>query len=205
MNHVISHPAQAMLPLSRTLEAQEDLNNAIERDDLQDDEKQKLLTRHMDELARRKEEMTQKDVFPVQAQKLQQSSAEPFIPTQSKTQWRSIIIDSIPKNQRIRARGFLNYIEMVPDKLRWNDEGHLIVEGATVIPQSNIVDLVNYAVRDSLKRKVPHGWWEFINAIKNTNLPRDTALGKLGQAALSSKPVPVARTPLKRKTWSKVK
>ena len=207
MSHVISHPAKALVPLSKTLEAEQDLQKVILREDLAEDEKRKLLNTHMEEVDLRKKQMNEKDVFSVEHVPAATAAAACTSTTQQqpeiKTKWRSIIIESVPKTQKIRAKGFLNYIEMVPDKLSWNDRGQIVVDdGHRAIEGSNIVDLVNYAVRDALKRKAPRGWTEFVDAIKKTNLPRDTALGKLGQAALT----PRAATPVRRKQpWSKVK
>ena len=69
MNHVISHPSQAIPTLSRTLEAEEKLHCAIHRDDLPEEEKQKLIASSMGTLATRKQQMNEKDIFPVYAHK----------------------------------------------------------------------------------------------------------------------------------------
>ena len=129
--------------------------------------------------------MNDKDIVPVQCVKPSQGMAGTPTATgvPEMTRWHSMIIESVPKTQQMRAKNFLAYIKTVPDKMNWNEEGQLVV-GREVVDKSNILDLINYAVRDKLKRAPPDGWNEFVGALRHTNVPEFSAMGKMGQAAL---------------------
>ena len=78
------------------------------------------------------------------------------------------IIDSVPESLRQKARRLLDNIK---GTVSWNDRGEMLYRNAPV-PGSNIVDLVNDALR---KRKSfqPVGWKTFARDLKDVNAPMD--------------------------------
>ena len=78
------------------------------------------------------------------------------------------IIDSVPKTLKQKARRLLNKIK---GTVSWNDRGEMVYRNVPV-PGSNIVDLVNDALR---KRKSfqPVGWKMFARGLKDVNAPMD--------------------------------
>ena len=78
------------------------------------------------------------------------------------------IIDSVPKSLKQKARRLLDTIN---GTMSWNDRGEMLYRNAPV-PGSNIVDLVNDALR---KRKSfqPVGWKTFARRLHDVNAPMD--------------------------------
>ena len=78
------------------------------------------------------------------------------------------IIDSVPKTLKQKARRLLDKIK---GTVSWNDRGEMVYRNVPV-PGSNIVDLVNDALR---KRKSfqPVGWKMFARGLKDVNAPMD--------------------------------
>ena len=78
------------------------------------------------------------------------------------------IIDSVPKSLKPKARRLLDKIK---GTVSWNDRGEMVYRNVPV-PGSNIVDLVNDALR---KRKSfqPVGWKTFARGLKDVNAPMD--------------------------------
>ena len=82
----------------------------------------------------------------------------------------SEIIDSVPKIMRKKARRLLDKIR-TGSGVEWNDRGQLLINN-TVVPGSNIVDLVNDVLR---KRRYfePVGWQPFVRGLREMNVPMD--------------------------------
>ena len=78
------------------------------------------------------------------------------------------IVDSVPKSLKPKARRLLDKIK---GTVSWNDRGEMVYRNVSV-PGSNIVDLVNDALR---KRKSfqPVGWKTFARGLKDVNAPMD--------------------------------
>ena len=78
------------------------------------------------------------------------------------------IIDSVPKSLKPKARRLLDKIK---GTVSWNDRGEMVYKNV-LVPGSNIVDLVNDALR---KRKSfqPVGWKTFARGLKDVNAPMD--------------------------------
>ena len=71
---------------------------------------------------------------------------------------------------RKKARRLLNKIR-TGSGVEWNDRGQLLINN-TVVPGSNIVDLVNDVLR---KRRhfEPVGWQPFVRGLREMNVPMD--------------------------------
>ena len=81
------------------------------------------------------------------------------------------IIDSVPKTMQNRAKLLIQKLKDHSDVISWNDNGQLVLEGS-IVPNSNIVDLVNDVMR---KRKGfnPEHSNTFAKALAKINVPED--------------------------------
>ena len=81
------------------------------------------------------------------------------------------IIDSVPKTMQNRAKLLIQKLKDHLDIISWNDNGQLVLEGS-IVPNSNIVDLVNDVMR---KRKDfnPEHSNTFAKALAKINVPED--------------------------------
>ena len=85
------------------------------------------------------------------------------------------IIDSVPSSMKQRAKSLIKMIKSGTD-MTWNDKGELVYKDQ-VVPGTNIVDLVNDALR---KRKhfEPRGWETFTSGLRELNVPQDIVRNK---------------------------
>ena len=82
----------------------------------------------------------------------------------------SKIIDSVPKIMRKKARRLLDKIR-TGSGVEWNDRGQLLINN-TVVPGSNVVDLVNDVLRK--RRHFERvGWQPFVRGLGEMNVPMD--------------------------------
>lgn len=92
----------------------------------------------------------------------------------------SNVIEAFPRHVQSRARALIGYLRDLR-KVEWNDAGEIRIKGSNFIAGSNIVDLVQHAVRDKRRRMAtPRGWYEFKNMLIGSNVP----MSVLGQAML---------------------
>ena len=82
-----------------------------------------------------------------------------------------MIVRGIPKNMKTRAQALLARLKEREDAITWDDMGQVILKG-TLIPKSNICDLVSDAMR-SRKHFNPVGVREFYNVLNEINIPKD--------------------------------
>lgn len=75
----------------------------------------------------------------------------------------------IPKSYRKKAEILLDILLNNNDKISWKNDGSLVIDN-DVVENSNILDLVNYALR-SLKRSKPNGWDKFMATLKVIRVP----------------------------------
>lgn len=88
------------------------------------------------------------------------------------TKWIKSSIDDFNKTNKSRAKQFYSIIENSVGT-KWNSKGEILSnETNEFIPGSNILHLINY-VTSSIKpsQNIPVGFNEFINIIKNANVP----------------------------------
>ena len=89
-----------------------------------------------------------------------------------------ILLDSVPKTNRNKARILLQHVENTP-RITWNDQLELIVDGKKV-DGSNLTDLIHDFSRARTKVAPAIGWHEFANALRETNIPRE-AIGNVAR------------------------
>ncbi len=89
-----------------------------------------------------------------------------------------IIVRGIPRTMRTRAIALLERLKARPDVISWDDMGQVKIDG-TLIPKSNISDLVSSAMR-SRKYFDPVASREFFGVLSNLNVPRDLVRNEEG-------------------------
>ena len=82
-----------------------------------------------------------------------------------------MIVRGIPKNMKTRAQALLARLKEREDAITWDDRGQVILKG-TLIPKSNISDLISDAMR-SRKHFNPVGVREFYDVLYEINIPKD--------------------------------
>lgn len=79
-------------------------------------------------------------------------------------------MDHIPKTLRGKAESIIQTIKE-SDVLSWDTAGHLLYKG-TLVPNSNIADLINDSLRFRKTAKRPPGWGLFSKGVREINIPR---------------------------------
>ena len=95
------------------------------------------------------------------------------------------IVRGIPKTMRTRAIALLERLKARPDVISWDDMGQVKIDG-TLIPKSNISDLVSSAMR-SRKYFEPVASQEFFDVLSNLNVPRDLVRNEEGWKKVTQK------------------
>ncbi|CAF4869201.1 unnamed protein product [Pieris macdunnoughi] len=86
------------------------------------------------------------------------------------------ILNLIPKTYIKKGELLMESIQKHSEKLNWNKNGTVVVSGKE-IPGSNIIDLVNDALKPS-KKADPIGWESFSKFLNDINIPL-TYIGNL--------------------------
>ena len=137
------------------------ISDILQRDDVPDDEKQKLFNAHFErflELRRQKE--TQSLV------KKKEQRAEPQL-------YDADVVETITRTMRPRATALLSRLKAKPDVITWDKMGQVKIEGEIIL-NLNISDLVSDAMR-SRRNFNPTGSKEFFEVLNKLNLPKDLA------------------------------
>ena len=82
-----------------------------------------------------------------------------------------MIVRGIPKTMKTRAEALLAHLKGRGDIITWDDMGQVLLKG-TLIPKSNISDLISDAMRPR-KYFNPVGVREFYNVLNEINIPKD--------------------------------
>ena len=86
------------------------------------------------------------------------------------------ILESVPPTMKTRARQLVKKLKENKDLITWDDKAQLVYEGKP-IPGSNVVDLVNDALRHK-KNFNPHGWRLFAKALSDVNIPEGIVINE---------------------------
>lgn len=84
------------------------------------------------------------------------------------------IMDSIPAMYKRKAQVLVKYLrtsQSAAQRIRWDHEGRVTIDGV-LVPNSNIVDLINDAVR-SRKNFKANGQRQFIQSLRDIAVPRE--------------------------------
>jgi len=77
----------------------------------------------------------------------------------------------MPKIHREKANGLMDFLNK-SNELRVLDTGEVSINDV-ILPQSNIVNLVHDIVRDRPKAPGPLGFKNFVEFLRNSNIPKD--------------------------------
>lgn len=83
----------------------------------------------------------------------------------------NIILESIPKIYRTKAQLLLNHLKTNSDRVKWGVNGVVVIDGLK-IKDSNIIDLINDAVRHRKKVRAA-GRKEFAALLQDIQTPRE--------------------------------
>ena len=86
-----------------------------------------------------------------------------------KQKMREDIEISTPKIYQSRARMLYQSTEPF---IKFNERGEIYDEHGTLIENSRLEDLVQYAIRDRRRDILPVGWKAFVNVLRNNNVPK---------------------------------
>lgn len=81
----------------------------------------------------------------------------------------SYLLRLVPKTFKKKGEFLINAIVQNPDRIRWDNKGAVIIDNK-IIPNSNIVDLLNNILR-SLKRPKPLAWELFSKTLIDIGVP----------------------------------
>lgn len=87
----------------------------------------------------------------------------------TKDQLRQKVAAATPKPYQHRATTLFNFMK---DRIRVNLKGEVYKDDGEAIEGSNIVDLVQHAVRDRRRQITPVGWDLFKDYLKDENAPK---------------------------------
>ena len=107
----------------------------------------------------------------------------------------NVLMAGMPDSYKLPTKAFISYLEQNP-KITWTNDGALALDG-TKVPGSNLVDIVNYAVRKRRAVSEPIGWAPFNAFLKRNNAPQEFRIRSQPSAirpSLSSTSTP-RRTP----------
>ena len=88
---------------------------------------------------------------------------------QVKDQMRNSLAVSTPKPYLNRANALFQNLESF---LKFNEKGEIYSEGGNLIPGSRLEDLIQHAVRDRRRNITPKGWSDFLNILRDHNVPK---------------------------------
>jgi hypothetical protein len=87
------------------------------------------------------------------------------------------IVESVPKSYRAQARLLMKHLldNAVPDRINWDEDGVVTING-NIVKDSNIVELINDAMRERKTVKPPSGRAQFARLLRSLNT-RSSLLG----------------------------
>ena len=118
--------------MGTTMQKDTQISGILQRDDVTDDEKQKLFNTYFERYL----ELRRQEETPVMKE---ERRAEPQLSNAD-------VVESIPVTIRPRATALLSRLKAKPGVVTWDKMGQVKIEGET-IPGSNISDLVSDAMR----------------------------------------------------------
>lgn len=91
------------------------------------------------------------------------------LPSFTEDKMATRLLDSLGTVNKKKAQLLLQHIYDHPD-LAWNDHGEFVYQGQR-LEKSNLIDLVNDAIRKRKSSPPPYGWQQFVSALGKTNIP----------------------------------
>ena len=152
------------------------MNTLLQRNDIPDREKLVLYNQLLQQLLQQKTSTSLKSGSPLVTGPPLPPPPADGLPSRADEDRRQTriseeqTVESVPSNYRTKATSFLRYLKN--NQVHWTDDGSVVIRDQ-VIPGSNIIDIVNSAVRDRRKVDLPTGSVPLIQYLKGTNVPRE--------------------------------
>ena len=173
--HMVENTTQSK-PLVPPLTSQvnhldSEMDSLLKRQDITQDEKARLysqiLQRYLNYYDKRMSQPVRVSVVPSKpTTEKPETQPEPVhLPDNIETD----ILESVPPTMKTRARQLVKKLKENTDLITWDDKAQLVYEGKPV-PGSNVIDLVNDALRHR-KNFNPQGWRLFAKALSDVNIP----------------------------------
>ena len=180
-------PVSRVIPEPTTIQgmsrAQEDMQVNLDRHDIPEDVRTKMyeqsLGRFLNYFDQYKDD-TQitpktsiKNLVTNKKKKNEEVQEEPEEEEKEKDDTSRMILSLMPRGLRSKTQDLLHFMEKHADVLSWNERGELVHKG-TVLPRTNIVDLVHDVVRHRRSHtNPPLGWKMFSHGLHDVNVPRE--------------------------------
>ena len=160
--------------LRKYYEARQEMNYLLEKDDVPEDTKATMYAQQLQRVNQLNQVFrpeSSKVQMITQTERTMTSESDSATPSQQLIATDKQIIDSVPKTMQNRAKLLIQKLKDHSDVISWNDHGQLVLEGS-IVPNSNIVDLVSDVMR---KRKDfnPEHSNTFAKALAKINVPED--------------------------------
>ena len=161
--------------LRKYYEARQEMNDWLEKDDVPEDTKATMYSQQLQRVKQLKNQVFRPEPSPVQmitqTERTMTSESDSATLSQQLNATDKQIIDSVPKMMQNRAKLLIQKLKDHSDVISWNDNGQLVLEGS-IVPNSNIVDLVNDVMH---KRKGfnPEHSNTFAKALAKIKVPED--------------------------------
>lgn len=130
---------------------------------------------------------------PYQRLMLQSSTLENM--KELKEKMRNDIAVNTPKPYQSRAKSLFNSLESF---LKFNERGEIYDKDDVIIPNSHVEDLIQHAVRDRRRNMIPLGWSQFVDILRERNVPR-SVLNRNTLDEIEYKPIIVKEEPMDMK------
>ena len=161
--------------LRKYYEARQEMNDWLEKDDVPEDTKATMYAQQLQRVNQLKNQVFRPEPSPVQiithTKQTMTSESDSVTPSRQLSATDKQIIYSVPKTMQNCAKLLIQKLKDHSDVISWNDNGQLVLDDS-IIPNSNIVDLVNEVMR---KRKGfnPEYSSTFAKALAKINVPED--------------------------------
>ena len=130
--------------------ARQEMNDWLEKDDVPEDTKATMCAQQLQRVKQLKNQFFRPEPSPVQMiTQTEQTMTSESDTSEQLSAADNQILDSVPKTMQNRAKLLIQKLKDHSDVISWNDSGQLVLEGS-IIPNSNLVDLINDVMR---KRK----------------------------------------------------
>ena len=160
--------------LRKHYEARQEMNVWLEKADVPEDMKDTMYAQQLQRMKQLNNQVFRPEPSPVQTiaqtERTITSESDSVTPSQQLNATDKQIIDSVPKTMQNRAKLLIQKLKDHSDVISWNDNGQLVLEGS-IVPNSNIVDLVNDVMRKRIQSFNPEHSSTFAKALAKINVP----------------------------------
>ena len=150
------------------------MNDWFEKDYVHEHTKATMYAQQLQRVNQLKNQVFRPEPSPVQmithTGQTMTSKSDSVTPSQQLSATDKQIIDSVPKTMQNRAKLLIRKLKGHSD-ISWNDNGQLVLEGS-IVPNSNIIDLVNDVMRKRKGFNQDHSS-TFAKTLAKINVPED--------------------------------